>query len=180
MTDNTQPNHEELTAELDRLRQKNAELLDELKRAKAKSNDSSGELETLRAEVRSLRLDKPLDAMLADLFVVSPRLARAELEEDFSFELDEAGDIVVLNKEGERVTVEDPPEQGHIRGKQRPIGFNRDDLRKVLAETGKWDRILIGTRATGGGASAQPYRGQTTTAAPAGEPQPAKAGFGLR
>jgi len=165
--------------ELDRLRQKNAELLAELKRVKAKSNENADELESLRQQVRELRLDKPLEAMLEDLFLVSPRLARGELAEHYQFDLDETGAIVMLDTEGERVMLEEPAKDQYSRPTKRPLEFNREDLSKVLG-SGKWDHILRGSRATGGGASGSRSGGIETTKPEKVETPSPRAGFGLK
>ena len=169
----------QLTAEIDRLRLKNAELLDELKRTKTKSTAESEEVQALRAEVRGLRLEKPLDEMLAELFVISPRLARMELEQHYEFELDEAGEIVMLDKQGQPVTVTEPAKDRYSDPISRPVGFNSEDLRKHLIQRGDLDTILRGSRASGGGASTSRH---TEYRAPE-EPKPThtpKTGFGLR
>lgn len=178
------PTYEELSAENTRLRQKNAELLDELKKARGRLKDLEAaqpeglsELESLRAEVLDLKLHKPVAAMLEGV-LVSPKYSAQELGEHYKFELNDAGEIELRDLEGNPVTVDEK-----VDGKEttRPVRFEEQDIWRYLVNTGNFNHIIRGSRATGGGArpSSQPHS-WSTTEQPAPKAAPSKPGFGLK
>ena len=166
MTDNAV----ELQQEIDRLRDKNAELLNEVKTYKAKTTESATELEKLRLEVRGFKLNGPVESVIEDLFVISPGIAMKEIEADFKFDLDEAGQVTFRDGEGNPVLIGDGDNK-------REAAFTKDDVKAALWATSKWDKILRANWATGGGAQGG-ERPSMTQKAPAGEAK--GAGFGLR
>jgi len=165
MTDQT----DEVTAEVERLRAKNAELLQELKTAKARANDSGGELEALRLELTEYKLNKPVSKVLADVLTGS-KFAAQELGEHFTFALDDAGEVRMLDLEGKPVEIID----GDTR---RPIRLEAGEIYKYLSDLGTLDHILRGSGASGGGATGggHPYSSKAPQA-----PAPKGSGFGLR
>lgn len=176
MTDiNNEDQISTLNEEIERLRQKNAELLNESKKAKARTSELESALQAANGKLMDLELNKPVEAMLKDLFIVSPRLARMELEEHYQFVLGEDGKIQMQDKQGKPVEVQLDNEETI-----RPAQFTPKDIESALVKSGKFNSILIGSRASGGGASGvKSGSGYTPKSAPATEPKPASP-FGLR
>ncbi|MBT8766870.1 hypothetical protein [Metapseudomonas boanensis] len=177
------PTYEELSSENARLRQKNAELLDELKKARgrlkeleAAQPEGLSELETLRAEVLDLKLHKPVAAMLKGV-LVSPKYSAQELAEHYKFELNEAGEIEMRDLEGNPVTVAEK-----VDGKEvtRSVRFEEMDIWRYLVNTGNFNHIIRGSRASGSGAIPSAARTFTTQQEKAQQPAQAKPNFGLK
>lgn len=166
--------------ELEKLRAKRDELLGEVKALKAKN----AELESARAEavtradaaegeVRRVRLDEPVEAVLGDLFTVRLKHVLPEIREHFDFALGEDGEISFTTKDGEPVTI------GSGSG-AREAGFTADDVRAALVAHGAFDEIL---RAPGAGGSGKPPgSGSTAQDAQRQGQKPARVAptFGLR
>ena len=175
-TDNdSAPDTAEMSAEIERLRAKNAELLAELKAAKGKATESGSEVETLRAQVEDYRLHRPVADLLGKVLVAS-KYAAAELAEHFKFELNEAGEIEMRDTEGKPVLITEKVDGESV---TRPIRLEEDEVWQYLAhDYQKLNHIVRGSKATGGGAQSNgratsaPHR--QAPAAPKGE------GFGLR
>ena len=168
-TDNT-----EITAEIERLRAKNAELLDELKAAKGKATESGREVEALRAQVEDSRLHRPVADLLSKV-LVSSKYSAAELAEHFKFELNEAGEIEMRDTEGKPVLITEKVDGESV---TRPIKLEEQEVWRYLAhDYQKLNHIVRSSKATGGGASGSNSSGvptRKTPSAPKGE------GFGLR
>lgn len=164
----------ETSAEIERLRAKNAELLAELKTFKSKAADSGTELEALRSQVDEYRLQRPVADLLSKVLVAS-KYSAAELAEHFKFELNEAGEIEMRDAEGKPVMVADKVDGKPV---TRPIRLEEDEVWRYLAhDYQKLNHIVRSSKATGSGApgarpSSAPHR--QAPAAPKGE------GFGLR
>ncbi|WP_312379036.1 hypothetical protein [Pseudomonas oryzihabitans] len=174
-----EPNNDALHGEIERLREKNAELLNEVKRYKTRATEAEGALDTARNELTTIKLHQPVEDMLRDMFVVSPRLARLELEEHYQFALGEDGKVQVTDKQGQPLSLLPDATSDDPNPKARPAAFNAEDMRQAFVQAGKFDKILVGSRATGGGASGanRSSGAPAKTNEPAQNPAPA---FGLR
>ncbi len=184
MTDKTL---EELQSENLALLEKNRELLAELKKERGKAReleekagDGSEELEALRQEVKELKLHKPVRELLSSI-LVAPKYSMQEILDAYDFDLDEAGQIVMLNKDGSPVTREDKPASGHEKPKAVPVAFKEAEVWDFLKSVGDFDHIVIGTKASGGGASGSMSGGGAQKEIPPAEnPEKEKASFGLK
>lgn len=185
MTDKTL---EELQTENLALLEKNRELLAELKKARGKAReleekagDGNEELETLRQEVRELKLHKPVRELLSGI-LVAPKYSMQEILDVYDFDLGEDGQIVMLNKDGSPVTrLPDQEPKSAADPKVVPVAFTEDEVWEHLKSVGDFDHIVIGTKASGGGASGSTRGGGENS--PVVEKEPAekeKASFGLR
>lgn len=128
---------------------KRDELLAEVKALKARLKEVEAERdgERVRAdkaetELRRATIDAPVEAVLADLFVVPLRHVMGEVREHFDFIRDDAGALQMRGKDGQPVTLEDGAE----------VTFEPEAIRKALLEVGTLDEVLRGTLASGGGA----------------------------
>lgn len=155
---------------------KRDELLAENKRLKARLAELEGERDAERAraekaegEFRRVTVDEPVEAMLADLFVVPLRHVMGEVREHFSFIRDEAGALQIRAKDGQPVTLEDGTE----------VAFEPEPIRKALLEVGTLGEVVRGTLATGGGAPGG-SAGQPAGTAKLRRPELVAPRFGLR
>ncbi|WP_434026179.1 hypothetical protein [[Pseudomonas] boreopolis] len=201
MTNLPETTTEALQAEIDALRAKNAELLAELKAAKAKATDAQAALEAAQgerdaalADVRALRLDQPVAAVLDDV-AVDGELFGQLFARHYQFALGDDGRVIILDAKGEPAMVREPdtvvtggnkggrPEERRTPGKVRPATFTAGDVRLLAEGTPDAERFvrLYAVRANGGGGPGPGYRDLSPTG-PAGKPeaQPAPSPFGLR
>lgn len=156
MTDKTL---EELQSENMALLEKNRELLAELKKERGKAReleekagDGNDELETLRQEVKELKLHQPVRDLLSSI-LVAPKYSMQEILDVYDFDLDEKGKIIMLNKDGSPVTRVPDKKAGSAEDlKEVPVAFNEKEVWEHLKSTGDFDHIVIGSRASGGGA----------------------------
>lgn len=194
---------EALLAEVEALRAKNVQLLAELKAAKATATEATAAQDALQSErdaavsdARALRLDGPVAALVADV-AIDAELFRTLFDKHYRFALDDNGAVVILDSEGQPAMAKEPDrvrtsgrrgrsdyKEERIPGKTRPAAFTADDVRLLCDGTPdkeRFERVLIGSLACGGGASSSPWRGgdmPTGGDKPASQaaPQP----FGLR
>lgn len=204
MSETPETTTEALQAELEALRDKNVELLAELKAAKATAKAAQASVEAAQAErdaaladVRALRLDAPVARALEEV-ALDAELFHAMFGRHYSFDLDEHGAIVILDKDGNRAMVTEPEtvttggnkrseRQAEQRtpGKERAARFDADDI-KLLADAcpdaDKLKTVTIGTRASGGGALGSRPGGSVPTTGGSDKPTEAAAPspFGLR
>lgn len=188
-------------AELERLRTHSANLLHELKESKAKVADlrtqldsANSERDAAMADVRSLRLDEPVNRMLEDIAMPGTAnvLARVLHERGYCFELD-GTEPAIRDAEGKPAMVIDPAtSKSAPPSKPRPAKFDTEDLKLLMTEAGKpeaerhalvptFDRF-IAVRASGGGATGsggKPNAAPTTPDKPATSPASARSQFGL-
>lgn len=201
MTNPSDTTTEALQSEIERLRAKNAELLGELKAAKASATEAQeaaaatgAELDVTRAEVRSLRLDAPVASLLGDVAIDADLFAQV-FGRHYRFDLDDQNRVAIFDQDGNPATVVDTPPMvsgGNARsqrpntqqaaGTPRPATFTAADVRK-LAESSPdaeaFGRLLVGSRASGGGAIG--VRGGNATASTAKpDATPAASPYGLR
>jgi FtsZ-binding cell division protein ZapB len=179
---------EELQAENDALREKNKELLGEVKKERQKARDlesqaggESEELEALRDEVRELKLHKPVRELLSKILVV-PKYAMQEVLEEYKFDLDDDGTVVMQHADGTPVMRTPDKEPMTADGpKSVPVNFDADEVSQYLASTGKFDHILMGSKASGGGAPGGRGGGPSRETIPSDDkPDKPKPAFGLR
>lgn len=151
-------------AEIDALRKHKDKLLGELKAAKAKlreADERNDEMtvqitelqkqnELSQEQVKKFAFEKPVDELLQHMFIVDAQLSRQQIELYYDIKHLGDGEISITDKEGEPlIIVEEIDGRKHKRHAQ----FNEGDLFKVFADSGKFDRILISSRASGGGGS---------------------------
>lgn len=128
---------------------KRDELLAEVKILKARLKEVEAERDAEReradkaeGEFRRVTIDDPVEAVLADLFVVPLRHVMGEVREHFDFVRDDAGALQMRTKAGEPVKLSDGAE----------VTFEPEAIRKALLEVGTLDEVVRGTLAIGGGA----------------------------
>lgn len=129
---------------------KRDELLAEVKALKARLREVEAERDAEReradraeGEFQRVTIDDPVEAILADLFVVPLRHVMGEVREHFSFVRDEAGALQIRDKEGQPVKLADG----------REVTFEPEPIRRALLEVGTLDEVVRGTLAAGGGAT---------------------------
>ena len=125
--------------ELEALRNKNRELLDELKKARAKNADADAlqkKLDSAQAEVLELKLHSPVRALLSEVLIEPNKFAIAEVMEDYTFELDDNGNIQMLHDDKSvDFTVEAVAE--FLGGVDKYAGVVRAMARNETVETGQ-------------------------------------------
>ena len=201
MTNPADTTTEALQGEIERLRAKNAELLGELKAAKATATESQtaldaacSERDAARAEVRGLRLDAPVAGLLRDVAIDADLFGQV-FARHYRFELDDNGRVAILDAEGNPATVVDAgtlhtggnarqerSQTALTKGKPRPATFTAEDVRKLAEATPDaeaFSHLLIGSRASGGGASGA-RGGLLSPSATTPQPKPAASPYGLR
>lgn len=182
MTDTIESQLAEAQAEATRLREHNATLLSEKKQL-AKDYAKLQETHAVAtAALHRLQLDGPVEA-LVDEISTDAKLFNALWSEGHKFALDEQGRPCVQTAEGKPVMVKDKD------GNETPLAFEASAIAAYLCptnpkergpETERWARVLVGSRASGGGATGGSTRGGVTErAAPTPQPQPSMQ-FGLR
>ena len=172
-----------LTEEIERLRQKNAELLGELKQARAQvkeletqAEQSITQAQTLKDELYKIKLHDPVLNLL-DGILVSAKYSSKELGERYQFELNDQGVIEMRELDGAVVEITEKVDGREIK---RPIRFDKTEIWRYLSDQGEFDHIVRGSGASGGGAvgSQSSYSSPATAAKPATESK--GAGFGLK
>lgn len=162
--------HDEVMAEVERLRAKNAELLQELKTTKARANESSSELAALRLELTEYKLNRPVAKVLEGV-LTGRKYAAQELSDHFTFALSEADEVQMIDvATGKPVEIADGDTK-------RPIRLDEGEIYKYLSDLGTLGHILRGSGATGGGATGGGRSYVTTNTQPAA---PKGSSFGLR
>ncbi|MEI4262332.1 hypothetical protein [Roseovarius sp. D0-M9] len=126
---------DELLREVKNLKGRVAELEGERDAANGRADNAEG-------EVQRVRLDEPVAAVLGDMFAVKLKYVLPDVQEHFSFNLGDDGQVQFTAKDGARVKVGEA-------GKEREAGFNSDDVRAALEAHGGFDDVLL-TRAKGG------------------------------
>lgn len=181
MTDNIESQLAEAQAEATRLRDHNVTLLSEKKQL-AKDYAQLQEAHSVAtATLQRLQLDGPVEALVAEIST-DPKLFNALWSEGHKFALDEEGRPSVQTAQGAPVMVKDKD------GNDTLLAFDPAAITAYLCpsnpkdrgpETERWAHVLVGSRATGGGATGG--RRGTTVERPAPTSQPQKSmQFGLR
>lgn len=157
MTKPTEATPEALASELESLRAHNAELLADLRKAKDSAKDAQAALqaaETARDEAHDryqrAALRVPVER-LTDSETLDGPFFRDLFARHYTFALDADDRVVIHDLDGNPATV--PDKEGKT---ERPAAFTRDDIVALCAKTpatAMFDRVLIGSRASGGGAS---------------------------
>ena len=184
ITDNT--TNTTAAAELEALRAHNAELLADLRKAKEAAKDAQAALldaETARDTAHERYLQAALRGpveRLTDYETKDGPFFRELFARSYKFALDDDGGIVIRDLEGKPATI-----AGKDGKPEREAAFTRDDIMALCAKTphsDMFDHIIIGSRASGGGAMGglRPAGHTTPTASkPASDAKPANE-FGLR
>lgn len=170
-------------AEIQRLRDHNTAILGEKKAAKLDLAALREEHATNVATLQRLQLDNPTDELIAEIST-DPKLFRALFGEKYQFALDEEGRPAVRTLEGQPVMVRDAD------GKQVPLAFDARAVSDFLCPRSKrpepgsdaerWARILIGSRASGGGATGMTTGADGRQVPPAEPNEKKRTEFGLR
>ncbi|MGO1541406.1 MAG: hypothetical protein ACTHXB_07225 [Luteimonas sp.] len=181
----TAPDAAALQKEIEALRAKNKELLGKLRAAKDAGNAAAtglqeaqegaqaaqealqAERDALADEVRRLRLDGPVAALVADL-AIDGDLFRHLFDKHYRFVLADDGSPAIVDGEGNPAQVKEPdvvrkigkPGTSGYReevtaGKARPARFTSEDVVLLCDGTPDKDRfahVLVASRADGGGA----------------------------
>lgn len=138
MSEPTAPTIEELTAEVETLRTVKTELLAKTHAQKttiaaleAERNAASEAADKATAAMRAVVIDKPLNAMANELCKGAPELLKRELLEDFTFDANESGDIVVKTKtDGKPIAAKDG----------KPVAFDKLAIHRFLIGDGYSER----------------------------------------
>lgn len=163
--------------DLSRLTAKRDELLSEVKAEKAKRraleqerDEWKAKADAAQAKLRAELIDKPVDEMLADMFLVPFRHVKPEISDHFDFVLDDAGKMQVMRKDGEPAMIGG-----------RPAEFTRADMNTLLSEMGTLDEVLRMTLAQGAGGVYKPgsVPNESDKRKPS-KPAPVAGKFGLR
>lgn len=182
MTDTIESQLAEAQAEATRLREHNAKLLSEKKQL-AKDHAKLQETHAVAtATLQHLQLDGPVEALVAEISG-DPKLFNALWSEGHKFALDEQGRPCVQTLEGKPVMVTD------VHGNEAALAFDGSAIVDYLCpsdakargpEAERWGKVLVGSRASGGGATGGRGGGRGHEgAAPTPQPQQAVQ-FGLR
>jgi hypothetical protein len=153
----SEPTIEELTVEVTTLRSVKDELLakthaqkKQISDLEAERNAASEVADKATAAMRAVVIDKPVNAMANELCKGAPELLKRELLEDFIFDADENGDIVVKTRaDGKQIVAKDA----------KPVAFDKLAMHKFLIGDGYAERTdrqkvythLIGIPAASGG-----------------------------
>lgn len=154
-----QADNENLTSELEKVKAKNAELLDELKTAKKsratqelqeRAQALEAEKEALQAELKKHTFDSPVNAVFKDISGAGS-IFRESFEKHFSIIQDEyEGRFWIHDKDGNPVykTVQ----QGKYGNKEEPRELTFYDIRDVIDEHGLEELNYFIPKPKGGGA----------------------------
>lgn len=179
----TEPTLEELSAEVETLRNLKADMHKNLTEARARikeleaaTADGVAETERLRAEVLDLKLNKPVAGLL-DTILVGSKYSAQELADHYRFELGDTGEIELRDAEGKTVLVTEKVEGMET---TRPVRFEAQDVRRFLEGTGKFNHIIRAFASGGGGAPSGGLPGTKIKPTPTGPASSSKSDFGLR
>lgn len=152
-----QADNENLTAELEKVKAKNAELLGKVKKAQQGSGENSERLEALEAENESLKgelrtftYDAPVNAVFKEVSGAGS-IFRESFEKHFSIIQDDyEGRFWIHDKDGNPVykTVK----QGKYGNKEEPRELTFNDIRDVIDEHGLEELDFFLPKPKGGGA----------------------------
>jgi len=171
----------EAQAEATRLREHNATLLHEKKQLAKDYAKLQDDHAAATATLQRLQLDGPADALVESIST-DPKLFKALWAEAHRFALDEQGRPCVQTLDGRPVMVKGAD------GNESPLPFDGKAIVEYLCprdtklhtvDTKRWAHVLVGTRASGSGATGTNGAGYT----PADKAKPADAPtvqFGLR
>lgn len=186
MTKTTEATPEALATELESLRAHNSELLADLRKAKDSAKDAQAALqaaETARDEAHDryqrAALRVPVES-LTDHETLDGPFFRDLFARHYQFALDDNDAVVIRDLDGNPAMV--PAKEGKP---ERAAAFTRDDIVALCDASptkDMFDRVLVGSRASGGGAQGFGMRGspsmkETSPSKPAPKPSP---DFGLR
>lgn len=177
MTDMT-PEQKEIEA----LRAKNIELLGKLKKVQGERDTAQTALEAATGErdnalgaVKALKLDQPVAAML-ERVSLAPELFAAQWSKEYTFAMTDDG-IAIHDLDGNPAIVTDD------KGKPRSAQFTEGDINLLCDQSPHkaiFDHVVIGSRASGGGASGSRGSGASFPTGKPGKPSPSPSPYGLR
>ncbi|MEH6643910.1 hypothetical protein [Vreelandella glaciei] len=183
-----QADNESLTAELEKVKAKNAELLGKVKKAQQGSGEYSERLEALEAENQSLKselraftFDAPVNAVFKEVSGAGS-IFRESFEKHFSIIQDEyEGRFWIHDKEGNPIykTVK----QGKYGNKEEPRELTFNDIRDVIDEYGLDELGYFIPKPKGTGAPGNDGRNYSRPAPAAEKPKEASDNvptFGMR
>lgn len=183
-----QADNENLTAELEKVKAKNAELLGKVKKAQQGSGEYSERLEALEAENQSLKselraftFDSPVNAVFKEVSGAGS-IFRESFEKHFNIIQDEyEGRFWIHDKDGNPVckTVK----QGKYGNKEEPRELTFNDIRDVIDEYGLEELQFFLPKPIGSGAPGNDGRNYSRAAPAAEKPKEASDNvptFGMR
>jgi len=145
----------EAQAEATRLREHNATLLSEKKQLAKDYAKLQDDHAAATATLQRLQLDGPVDALVESIST-DAKLFKALWAEGHKFALDEQGRPCVQAADGKPVTIKDAA------GKETALPFDSKAIAEYLCprdtklhtvDTKRWAHVLVGTRASGSGAT---------------------------
>lgn len=160
---------------------KNRQLLDELKQARAQNLELSTQLDTSLAKITDITLTRPAQKLLDS--VSAGRYASMELADHFKFALDDNGALQVTNAQGEPLitgTIRSSGGKKTLIDERRVEATENDFYNFLTSQDGKFNTMIRGTRATGGGAIGSTYGRHVETRKPASEVPGNKFGLGAK
>lgn len=183
------------------LRKKNEELLGEVKDYKGRCkrleeevvqerskreeerNAYEGKLATLEGELVKLKLGGSAEGLLEEVSMPGQAESVRALMgvAGYRFALDDEGKPTILDQEGNVPTLPIDPKTPD---KRRPVEFNGKDLGELLCNDGPhapaFMSLIVGSRASGGGAMGSRPGGVSPASAPAAAAKPEAPTFGLK
>lgn len=184
--------------EIDALREHNAELLADLRKARKKLAELTEQAEALTAErdaahveVRRIKLERPVQAMLERVALLPEHFLSEFNARGYRFEL-EGDDVVIRDSDGNPALLGEAKRGPHGSEVQmREAQFTEDDIRALVWEewlpeeqrsprVANFHKLVIGSRATGGGAPGSRRAGHWPPAVPTPKAEPERLPTGLR
>ena len=171
---------EELQAQIEKLKEKNYQLLDEKKKVQADKDELAAQLEPLEkerdhlwTEIQRITVEQPRQELFE--YVAMPDMAGAferELTHHYDIGRNDAGEDILLNKDGSPLVFE---------GSEEPAKLNQETLSKLyddgLVKT--IGGLMKGFGPSGGGAMGSHGSPSSSAPGPSKHPAPARQ-FGMR
>ena len=177
----TDENQEQKPDQDNPLLDKNRQLLDELKRARVQIQDLTTQLDAAQSKVTDITLTRPAQKLLDS--VSAGRYASMELADHFKFALDDNGELQVTNAQGEPLmtgTIHSSGGKKTLIDERRVEATENDFYNFLTTQDGKFNTMIRGSRASGGGAIGGAYGRHSETRKPASEVPGNKFGLGAK
>lgn len=177
----TDESHEQKPDQDNPLLDKNRQLLDELKRARVQIQDLTTQLDAAQSKVTDITLTRPAQKLLDS--VSAGRYASMELADHFKFALDDNGELQVTNAQGEPLmtgTIHSSGGKKTLIDERRVEATENDFYNFLTTQDGKFNTMIRGSRASGGGAIGGAYGRHSETRKPASEVPGNKFGLGAK
>lgn len=177
----TDENQEQKPDQDNPLLAKNRQLLDELKQARVQIQDLTTQLDASQSKVTDITLTRPAQKLLDS--VSAGRYASMELADHFKFALDDSGALQVTNAQGEPLmtgTIRSAGGKKTLVDERRVEATENDFYNFLTTQDGKFNTMIRGSRATGGGAIGGGYGRHVETKKPASEVPGNKFGLGAK